>query len=65
MPTPEPPAQQTWSAEEFNALVNDNGRPTRDDDRCVLAIGPDGAWQVATDDEIAAWLDKHRHRQQQ
>jgi len=53
MPTPEPPAQRTWSAEEFNALVNDNGRPTRDDDRCVLAIGPDGAWQVATDDEIA------------
>src|SRR2546425_808593 len=51
MPTPEPPAQRTWSAEEFNALVNDNGRPTRDDDRCVLVIGPDGAWQVATDDE--------------
>jgi hypothetical protein len=31
----------------------------------VLAVGPDGVWQVATDDEIAAWLDKHRRRQQQ
>ena len=65
MPAHEPPVQRTWSAEEFNALVNEHGRPTRDDDRCVLAVGPDGVWQVATDDEIAAWLDKHRRRQQQ
>ncbi|HEU5002592.1 MAG TPA: hypothetical protein VFW71_07430 [Actinomycetota bacterium] len=65
MPAPEPPVQQTWSAEEFNDLVNKRARPTRDDDRCVLAIGPDGVWEVASDDEIAAWVDKHRRRQQQ
>jgi hypothetical protein len=59
MPAHEPPVQRTWSAEEFNTFVNGHGRPTRDDDRCVLAVGPDGVWQVATDDEIAAWLDKH------
>lgn len=65
MPAPEPPVQRTWSAEEFNDLVNKHARPARDDDRCVLAIGPDGVWEVASDDEIAAWVDKHRRRQQQ
>jgi hypothetical protein len=65
MPTAEPPVRRTWSAEEFNAYVNAGGAPARDDDRCVLTLGPDGVWHTATDAELEAWLDKHRRRQQQ
>lgn len=64
MSAPESRVPPIWSAEEFNNLVNEHARPTREDDRCVLAIGPDGVWEVASDDEIVAWVDKHRRRQQ-
>lgn len=64
MSAPESRIQRTWSAEEFNDLVNEQARPAREDDQCVLAIGSDGVWEVASDDEIAAWADKHRRRQQ-
>ena len=52
-----------WSAEEFNVFLNEDALPPRDDDTCVLDLRQGEPWKPASDDEMAAWLQKHTRRQ--
>ena len=57
------PVQRVWSAEEFNAFLNEGAMPPRDNDTCVLDLRHSEPWKRANDDEMAAWLQKHIRRQ--
>lgn len=57
------PIQRVWSAEEFNVFLNEDPLPARGEDTCVLDLCPGEPWRPASDDEMAAWLEKHIRRQ--